>query len=130
MPLYTYRCDTCGETLEILHRMDALRIRCGLDCKIRGSGAFGQGEVTRLVEVPNLSSAPKTVGPSREVRRAEARRQAALARMGGPVTEAELDKVRDAGLTVYRKESEGTWGRDGSGAAGSPEHIHKPSGDT
>ena len=129
MPLYTYRCDTCGETLEILHRVDALRLRCGLDCKVRGAAAFGKGEITRLVQAPNLGTSDKSAAPSREERRREARRRAALARMGGPVTEAELARVRDAGLTVYRKESAGSWERDGAGAEGSPDRIERPSGD-
>ncbi len=129
MPLYTYRCDTCGETLEILHAMDAMRLRCGLDCKVTGAFPFGKGEVTRLVQAPNLGTASKTVAPSREERRREARRQAALARMGGPMTDAELGRAKDAGLTVYRKESAGTWERDGAGAEGSPDHIRRPSGD-
>lgn len=129
MPMYTYRCDTCGETLEILHRIDQLKLRCGLDCKVRGAAAFGKGDITRVVQAPNLGLSQKTAEPSREERRREARRQAALARMGGPVTDSEIARAKDKGLTVYRRESEGTWERDGSGPEGSPDHIQRPGGD-
>jgi len=128
MPLYTYRCTTCGETLEILHRIDQLKTRCGLDCQLKGQGAFGKGEVTRLIQAPNIDI--KASAPSRrELRRAEARRQAALARMGGPLTEGEISKLKKGGLTVYRKESEGRWERDGEGGEGSPKHIDRPGDD-
>jgi len=125
MPLYTYSCSTCGATLEILHRVDEMKTRCGLDCQRRDAGAFGKGEVDRQVEAPRIQV---TRGPSRrELRRAEARRQAALARMGGGLTEAEIAKLKKGGLSVYRKESEGRWERDGgAGDDGAPATIERP----
>lgn len=127
MPLYTYRCTTCDATLEILHRLDQLKTRCGLDCQLRGLGDFGKGEVTRMVVAANVDTRSST--PSREERRRDARRQAALAQMGGPVTESEIAQVKDAGLTVYRKESAGRWERDGRGQDGSPKSIERPEDD-
>lgn len=125
MPLYTYRCVTCGETLEILHRIDQLKTRCGLDCKLRGAGTFGKGEVNKVVQAANVdvrTSQPQT----RQERRREAKRQAALAQMGGPLSESEIAKLKKGGLTVYRKESEGRWERDGQGGEGAPKTITRP----
>lgn len=130
MPLYTYNCHTCGAKLEVLHRIDELKTRCGLDCQRRDSGAFGKGEVDRVLEAPRVQ-VNRSAGPSRrELRRAEARRQAALARMGGGLTEAEIAKLKKGGLSVYRKESEGRWERDGGkGDDGAPAEIVRPKGD-
>ena len=129
MPLYTYRCLTCGAELEVLHRTDQLRTRCGLDCQLKGAGDFGKGEVDRVVAAPHVAVESRTIeGPSpRELRRAEARRQAALARMGGGLSEAEIGKLKKGGLSVYRRDSDTTWRRDGgAGEDGAPETITKP----
>jgi putative cell wall-binding protein len=45
--------------------------------------------------------------------------------MGGEVTEKELDKLRDSGMTVYRRSGEQRWEKDG-GAIEAPSEI-KPS---
>jgi hypothetical protein len=128
MPLYTYRCTTCGATLEILHAIDALKTRCGLDCQRRDAGPFGKGEVDRLVDAARVNTS-RSAGPSsRELRRAEARRQAALAQMGGGLSEKEIATLKKSGMSVYRKESEGRWERDGgAGPDGAPARIIKPS---
>ncbi|MCO4769646.1 MAG: hypothetical protein KDA24_06405 [Deltaproteobacteria bacterium] len=126
MPLYTYRCNTCGSQLEILHRIDVLKTRCGLDCQRRDAGAFGKGEVERVIEAPRIQ-VHRDRPTKRQARRAEARRQAALARMGGGLSESEIDKLKKGGLSVYRKESEGRWERDGgAGTDGAPAEIVNP----
>lgn len=129
MPLYTYQCTSCSESLEILHRVDELRTRCGLDCQLKGQGSFGKGEVERVVQAPNLSVRSETPS-SRELRRAEARRQAALARMGGKLSDSEIGKLKKGGMSVYRRDSDDTWARDGgAGEDGAPAQIIKPKGD-
>lgn len=129
MPLYTYNCTTCGESLEILHRVDVLKTRCGLDCKLKAAGDFGKGQVDRAVDAPQIHVARKAP-VSREVRRAEARRQAALARMGGGLSEAEISKLKKGGMSVYRRESDDSWQRDGGkGDDGAPAAISKGEGD-
>lgn len=129
MPLYTYQCTSCGESLEILHRGDELRTRCGLDCQLKGQGTFGKGEVDRVVQAPNLSVRSETPS-SREARRAEARRQAALARMGGKLSDSELSTLKKSGMSVYRRDSDDAWTRDGgAGEDGAPAQIVKPRDD-
>lgn len=103
MPLYAYRCTDCQEGFEALHKADALLVRCGLHCRRRGSGAFGQGAVERLVSAANHISRGRAPLASAEQ---------ALERAGGPLTERDLDRARDGGMTVYRR-SGASWQKDG-----------------
>jgi hypothetical protein len=133
MPLYTYECQDCGEQLEVLHAIGKARERCGLDCKRKGGGSFGSGRVQPRLTAPNLklsasrsaSGLPDEDSDASPALKAEALRQEALRRMGGEVTEKELDKLRDSGMTVYRRSGEQRWEKDG-GAIEAPSEI-KPS---
>jgi len=126
MPLYSYLCADCGEELELLHGMTESRSSCGLDCKRRDSGAFGKGSVRRLVTAANLGRTGKGGDVSAEqlIRdtmsmnptQREALRDAARARMGGGLTEGDLDKLRDGGMAVYRNQGDGTMKRTGGDA--------------
>ena len=129
MPLYAYRCETCGADPEILHAVGAEKTRCGLACQRRDAGAFGQGQVTRRVTaahvratraVPDSPSGPTGVADP------EALRARALEHLGGDqVTEKELATARKGGMTVYRKSDAGTFVRDG-GDANLPKEIRSP----
>jgi len=133
MPLYTYDCEDCGAVLEILHPVGRVRERCGLDCQLKGQGSFGQGMVKQALSAPNLSLSSNSSGgaPSQEEAalpaelRLEAMRREALSRVGGEVTESELDKLRDSGMTVYRRSGSRRWEKDGSGSEG-PREIRGP----
>lgn len=129
MPLYTYECQDCGEQLEVLHAIGKARERCGLDCRRKGGGSFGSGRVEPKISAPNLKlSASRTAGvlPGQDsdtspALKAEALRQEALRRIGGEVTERELDKLRDSGMTVYRRSGEQRWEKDGGAIEAPPE---------
>lgn len=133
MPLYTYECQDCGEQLEILHPIGKALERCGLDCQRKGGGSFGSGRVQPKISAPNLqfSGSRSSAGLPDEgselspALKAEALRQEALRRMGGEVTENELDKLRDSGMTVYRRSGEQRWQKDG-GAVEAPAEINPP----
>ncbi len=114
MPLYSYSCTDCGADLEILHRIGSDRQRCGLDCRRQGEGSFGQGAVVRVRQAPNLStgSRGKEAGAGSETPR-EAMRREALRRVGGGVTEADLEKLQNRGIAVYRRQGEQKWAREG-----------------
>ncbi len=136
MPLYPYLCEDCGATLDILHPVGRAPTHCGLDCQLKNEGSFGRGRVSQQLSTANLGlSARKGSGPrseedtalSPEVLR-EAMRREALSRMGGEVTEAELDKLRDSGMTVYRKRGTQLWEKDG-GSDEAPREIHGPDKD-
>lgn len=123
MPLYTYQCADCGEELELLHGMSESRSSCGLNCRRRDAGAFGKGSIHRVVTAANLGRMSKTgsvsaeqllrdsmslAGHEREALRAKARE-----RVGGELTERDLDKLRDGGMGVYRNQGDGTMKRTG-----------------
>jgi hypothetical protein len=124
VPLYQYICDDCGALLDILHAADRPRERCGLDCRRQGEGAFGQGSVTRVPTAPNLATKSKgldskdpaalldAMASIGDVHR-EALRQKALRKLGGELTEKDLDRLRDKGVGVYRKDGAGRMGLDG-----------------
>lgn len=114
MPLYTYVCDDCGERLEILHAKDKNRSSCGLDCRRQGPGAFGAGRVRRVVAAANISSGKPALNEESigDLHR-EALRRKGLRKLGGELTERDLDRLRDKGVAVYRKESGRRWTKDG-----------------
>ncbi len=129
MPVYAYACDTCGAELEILHAMSATRTTCGLACKRRDAGAFGEGTVRRVVTAANVV-ANRALPTSAERPSAtvppEALRAKALERLGGEkITEEEIAKAKKGGLTVYRNAGAGTFVRDG-GDKSLPKRIRKP----
>ena len=136
MPLYSYNCEDCGAVFEILHPVGRVPERCGLDCQLKGQGSFGRGRVKQVVSAPNLNLRPRSGNGKKDTGEAalspelrhEAMRQEALSRMGGEVTEAELDKLRDSGMTVYRKSSSQHWEKDG-GDEQAPKEIRGPSED-
>jgi len=137
MPLYLYRCEDCGARLEILHPVARGPERCGLDCQLKNEGSFGRGRVVQQLSAAHLStSAHRGNGPGTQEETAlpaqlrhEAMRREALSRMGGEVTEAELDKLRDSGMTVYRKRGSQHWEKDG-GSSSAPREIHGPDKDS
>jgi len=134
MPLYSYQCEDCGAALEILHAIGKTPERCGLDCQRKGGGSFGNGRIQQCLSAPNLklsSDAAESRSSAAEadlspLLKAEAMRQEALQRMGGEVTERELDKLRDSGMTVYRRSGDQRWEKE-SGATEAPSEIN-PSG--
>ncbi len=111
VPLYEYTCQDCGADLEILHAVGKPRTCCGLDCRLQGPGAFGKGEVRQRLSTPNLSTG--ATRPSLAEVGREALRQKGLRKLGGELTEKDLDKLRDKGVAVYRRESQGRWDRTG-----------------
>ena len=114
MPLYTYVCDECGERLEILHPAGQRRTTCGLDCQRKGPGAFGTGEVRRVVTAVNVSSGgPELNSASIGDLHREALRRKGLRRLGGELTERDLDRLRDKGVSVFRREGANRWAGDG-----------------
>ena len=129
MPLYSYDCADCGAGLEILHALGKAPTRCGLDCQRKGGGSFGSGRLSQQISAPNLQLSTRKTAPAQggdpaqsPAIQAEARRQEALSRLGGEVTEGELDKLRDSGMTVYRRSGEQRWEKDG-GAVEAPAEI-------
>ena len=114
MPLYTYVCDDCGERLEILHATGQSRTTCGLDCQRKGPGAFGAGEVRKVVTAVHLSSGtPQLDSASIGDLHREALRRKGLRRLGGELTEGDLDRLRDKGVSVFRRDGNQRWGKDG-----------------
>ncbi len=123
MPLYSYECLDCGAHLEILHAVGKTKSTCGLDCRRTGEGAFGQGAVRVQVSAANVSTGQPSFA---EVQR-EALRQKALRKLGGPLTEADLNKLRDKGVAVYRKDGKDGWAHTGGGKNGeAPARIKPP----
>jgi predicted nucleic acid-binding Zn ribbon protein len=130
MPLYSYQCEDCGAGLEILHAIGKAPERCGLDCQRKGGGSFGSGRIQQRLSAPNLKLSNSGVEPGHRseeaelspLLKAEAMRQEALQRMGGEVTERELDKLRDSGMTIYRRRGEQRWEKE-SGAAEAPSEV-------
>ena len=132
MPLYTYNCDDCGASLEILHGVGQPRETCGLDCQLQGAGSFGKGRVVQQLESAHVQIGKK--GARSKPQQAfsgfdrEALRQEGLRRLGGELTEANLDTLRDKGINVYRKESGNSWSKTG-GDEHAPATIRRPDGE-
>ena len=126
MPLYEYDCLDCGVRIEKLHGIGKVPKTCGLDCRRQGAGPFGAGVLRAVVAAPKVVTRSKvdTSAPIADAHR-EALRQKGLRRLGGELTEGDLDKLRDKGLTVYRKDGAKTWSRDGGDKA-SPATIKGP----
>jgi len=136
MPLYSYDCEDCGAVLEILHPVGKSPPLCGLDCQLKGEGSFGRGRVRQALSAANLRvsrAAPSPSQPGADADSAElgreAMRQEALSRMGGELTEADLNKLRDSGMTVYRRSGKQRWQKDG-GASDAPREIRGDEGDS
>ncbi len=142
MPLYNYECTTCGAQLEILHGVGKTKSSCGLDCQRRDAGAFGQGTVQVVLAAANVATSNRgrkqredlaaaaaggTLPSFGDVKR-EALRQKALRHLGGELTERDLDKLRDKGVTVYRKDGKDSWAKTGGGpdTAKAPAKLTKP----
>ena len=123
MPVYAYLCDSCGAEIEILHAISATRTTCGLACRRRDSGPFGKGSIQRKITAAHVQarrSAPVTGSSGGSMR------ERALERLGGDtLSEREIAKAKKGGLTVYRREGDGTYQRDG-GDASLPAQIKKP----
>ena len=100
MPRYTYRCQDCRAELEIDHRSDELKVRCGLSCRRVGTGSFGAGRVDRVdAEAPG-GAAPLGWAPD----------------PASSISDAEIETLRRGGMTVYRRSGPGRWDRVGVGA--------------
>jgi hypothetical protein len=135
MPLYSYDCEDCGAVLEILHPVSRGPQLCGLDCQLRGEGSFGRGRVKQALSAANVSLSRGARSPSPASDTAgsgeldrEAMRKEALSRMGGELTEADMNKLRDSGMTVYRRSGKQRWEKDG-GASDAPREIRGDKGD-
>jgi len=132
VPLYTYLCDDCGASLEVLHGIGKTKELCGLDCRLQGAGAFGKGRIIQQLDAANVAAKPKSLRPSAlsesfaDVRR-EALRQKGLRKLGGELSERDLDTLRDKGLTVYRKDGHQNWSKDG-GDESAPTTINPDGG--
>jgi putative FmdB family regulatory protein len=128
VPLYSYRCETCDASLEVLHGMNTKKELCGLSCQRRDSGPFGKGTINRVLTAANVVArrAIPTGGRPTPTAPPDDLRQKALERLGGDqLTEGEITKAKKGGLTVYRNSGAGTFVRDG-GDASLPKHIKKP----
>jgi predicted nucleic acid-binding Zn ribbon protein len=134
MPLYSYLCADCGAALEILHKVGATKERCGLDCQLQGAGAFGKGKVSQQIDAANVASRPKGSGNA-QVSAAGANnsqeelRRRGLEKLGGTLSERDLNSLRDKGITVYRKDGEQSWSKDGGDKA-APNRIKPGGGDS
>ena len=87
MPLYTYNCDDCGASLEILHAVGQPKETCGLDCQLQGAGSFGKGRVVQQLESANVQIGKKAARSKPQQAFSgfdrEALRQEGLRRLGG-----------------------------------------------
>ena len=132
MPLYTYRCEDCDASLEILHAVGKTRATCGLDCRLQGPGTFGAGRIVQGIDAANVATRSKAADGTSPNAFADMRREAlrhkALQRLGNEISEGELNTLRDKGITVYRKDGEQSWAKDG-GDAQAPERIRPGSSD-
>jgi hypothetical protein len=128
MPLNEFICEDCGQRIERLHKVGKLPGTCGLDCRRIGVGSFGKGQLRPVMAAPKVvttrKSPPGKLPSFGEVHR-EAMRQKGLRKLGGELTERDLDKLRDKGLTVYRKDGREGWARDGGDDA-APASIQDP----
>lgn len=128
VPLYSYVCLDCGAELEVLHRAGQERKTCGLDCRRKGPGAFGRGRVARSLAAPSVAApgGREIRGVVADVR--ELMRQEGLRRLGGELTERDLDRLRDKGIGVFRRDGAGRWTSDG-GAPSLPERLEPDEGE-
>jgi hypothetical protein len=132
VPLYSYLCDDCGAALEILHGIGKTQQFCRLDCRLQGAGSFGKGRVSQQLDAANLAIGATSAGQE-EASAAlaqhgrEALRQKGLQKLGGTLSEGDLDRLRDKGVAVYRKDGKQSWAKDG-GPSEAPPSI-KPDGD-
>ena len=122
MPLYTYLCEDCGASLEILHGMGKTKEHCGLDCRLQGAGAFGKGKISKQIDAANVATKTKSGGLNPGLKggagsQREQLRQRGLEKLGGTLSEGDLDRLRDKGLTVYRKDGGQSWSKDGGDEA-------------
>ncbi len=117
MPVYSYHCKDCGEVIEVLHGVARPATACGLQCRRHTPGPFGKGTLERVLEAPQIAVGGRAPGGEGTPVSPDAVRQEALQRMGGQITERDLDAARDRGLTVYRKAGEGVWAQDGGDPA-------------
>jgi len=58
VPIYEYRCQECGEQLEIFVRGKIEPAVCGKYCPHKGEKELGKGELERLMSLPAKHSAP------------------------------------------------------------------------
>lgn len=118
MPLNEFLCQDCGARIEKLHPVGKPPRTCGLDCRRQGAGSFGGGVLKPVLAAPSLITAtrgdrePRGTPDIGDVHR-EAMRKKALRRLGNELTEGDLDKLRDGGMTVYRKDGHRRWTKDG-----------------
>lgn len=129
MPLNEFVCEDCGARIERLHPVGKAPTKCGLDCRRQGEGSFGSGTLRLVVAAPAIVTGSKSGAPAAlpsigQVHR-EAMRKKGLRRLGGELTEGDLDKLRDKGLTVYRKDGKRAWSKDGGDDA-APSEIKGP----
>ncbi len=124
MPLNEFLCRDCGARIEKLHPLGKPPKTCGLDCRRQGEGAFGSGVLEAVLAAPSLITKTRGTPDIGDVHR-EAMRKKALRRMGNELTESDLDKLRDGGMTVYRKDGHRSWTKDG-GDAQAPGSIKGP----
>lgn len=134
MPLYSYLCADCGAVLEILHKMGATKDLCGLDCQLQGAGTFGKGKVSQQVDAANLATRGKgssnaQVSAALANNSREELRRRGLEKLGGTLSEGDLNSLRDKGITVYRKDGKQTWSKDGGDKA-APDRIKPAGGDS
>ena len=82
MPIYEYRCQSCGVILEFLVRGQAPSA-CGDKCRLQGPmEERGQGKLERILSAPAAVARPDAIGHE------------------GPTAQ----RAADAGFTVYKKE--------------------------
>lgn len=141
MPLYNYECTTCGAELEILHGVGKTKTSCGLDCQRRDAGAFGRGRVRVVLSAANVATSSRGARQREELAAAmktgtlpsfgdvkrEALRQKGLRHLGGELTERDMDKLRDKGVAVYRKDGKDGWAKTGGAdVPNAPTKLTKP----
>ncbi len=99
MPIYEYRCQTCGAILEFLVRSGKEPTVCGDSCTAASGSQRGKGKLSKIISKPA------------DVKRPE--------RIGRGLSDKEVEK---AGFTRLKKESGGYRRTAGTGA---PEWIPK-----
>lgn len=64
MPIYEYRCEECGDVLEVRQRMDdPLLETCGDRCRNDDPGARGTGRVSKQFSVTNVGRSTREAPP-------------------------------------------------------------------
>jgi hypothetical protein len=140
MPIYSYHCVDCGAEIEKLHGIGKTAELCGLDCQRRGAGSFGTGRLEPRIAAPQVivgkgelqtgGSGASSVAMKDAIARAklESLQQRARRKLGGDVSEKELDIAREHGMTVYRKSGRHEWTKDGGDEA-APKRLKVEDGD-